>query len=319
MLQLSGHEACFICRGSYAFNEPVLSEDGNFSSSLTFSQIHEGWQGIPHGGIAMSLLLELADFVWQKKFARAITFPLAVDWRFADSVALGDEVEMEAFFQDEELVLQMRRRGSQKIYLGGRLRELGEATTSGLEVPLPEALLQAGPSHQPLGVYTNCFVCGRQRQAPGLQRRFFRCHAGKPGQEAIIVRFGGDDDQAIVKDLRQGSNTLHPGIIAALLDELCGWSGILAGDLFGFTVRLNLHLNRRPRLGEELFGFSPEPRRRGSGKRCFYFPTGVVYGYNQAGEIEEIATAEGQWLALEELRQQFYASYQREDLSQVRF
>ncbi|RLB70632.1 MAG: hypothetical protein DRH03_06850, partial [Deltaproteobacteria bacterium] len=87
--------------------------------------------------------------------------------------------------------------------------------------------------------------------------------------------------------------------------ELCCWSGVLAGDLYGFTVRFQLHLNRCPAIGDELFGISPAPLVRGRKVRKFYHPYGALYLEKPDGSLDVVAVAKGQWLAREELRLQF--------------
>ncbi|MBN2707076.1 MAG: hypothetical protein JXR89_11620 [Deltaproteobacteria bacterium] len=313
-MMLPGHEACFVCRGDFAFGLPEKN-DQTLQTRLIFTEAHEGWEGIPHGGAAMTLLLELAEF-WSHTFrGRGLAYPLASDWRFADTVALGDEMLLKAEPAGELLRLTMRRQGGNKLYLAGDLRPVA-AAAAGLRPPAPALLLNSASPHRALAVYENCFVCGRQRRGPGLKRRFF---ASRTGVDAIIVRFGGAADAETAAALRQSADELHPGVLAALLDELCGWSGVLAGDLYGYTVKFSLRISRRPRLGEEFFGFSPTPETRGRGSRQFYFPAGMIYRQNEDGSFEELAAANGQWLAREELRQQFYANHRPEDLSRIFF
>ncbi|MCD6430739.1 MAG: hypothetical protein J7L57_05925 [Deltaproteobacteria bacterium] len=315
---INGHEACFVCKDNFCFSAVENCEQG-VEAGMVFSHDHEGWQGIPHGGVAMTALLDLADHCWLQIKGENLVYPLEIDWRFADTVSIGDEMSLKAVVKDENsLLLSMRRQGSEKIYLSAEVRVATEA--AGVDFPLlePEMLLEHSAQHQALAVYDNCFVCGLKRQKPGLRRRFFRVVDNLP---SIIVRFGGCEieDFQLASSFQQASGILHPGVLAALLDELCGWSGILAGDLYGFTVRFKLHLNRLPDLGEELFGVAPVPLVRGRGTRKFYHPKGALYQKKADGSLEVIAVATGQWLAREELRQQFDESHIEEDMSGIVF
>ena len=93
----------------------------------------------------------------------------------------------------------------------------------------------------------------------------------------------------------------------------------MAGDLYGFTVRFKLHINRLPTIGEELFGIAHTPLVRGRGSRKFYHPEGALYRKKEDGSLEIIAAATGQWLARDELSRQFYETQVVEDMSGIVF
>ncbi len=317
---VAGHEACFVCHDNFCFSS-ISDCDSGVEAEMVFSRDHEGWMGIPHGGVAMAALLDLADHCWFKKRGENLVYPLEIDWRFADAVCIGDEMSLKAVVKDENsLLLSMQRQGSEKIYLSAEVRVAVEVAEVDFPLLEPKLLQKKSAQHQPLEVYDNCFVCGRKRQKPGLRRRFFRF--GHTGDElpSIIVRFGGGTEGLqLASSFQQASGTLHPGVLAALLDELCGWSGVLAGDLYGYTVRFKLHLNHLPIIGEELFGIAPAPLVRGRGVRKFYHPKGALYQKKADGSLAVAAVATGQWLARAELRQQFDESHVEEDLSGIVF
>lgn len=321
----NGHEACFVCHDKFCFSEVRDCESG-VETEMVFGLEHEGWQGIPHGGVAMTALLDLADHCWFRIKGANLTYPLATEWRFADAVTIGDKMHLRAVVKDGNTIfLSMQRQGSEKIYLRVEVKVKSMLEEVGFKLPNPQKLLQDDVKHQPLDVYDNCFVCGRKRQSPGLQRRFFKTvinPENPDGQDfsAVIVRFGGAEAG---KDLstffQQAPNRLHPGVLAALLDELCGWSGVLADDLYGYTVRFKLNINYLPEIGTEFFGYSPKPMVRGRGVRKFYHPQGALYRKKDDGTFEIIACASGQWLARDELRQQFDKSHIVEDVRGIVF
>ncbi len=318
-MSVSGHENCFVCQDGFCLSDIDDCQLG-VEAKMVFGFDHEGWQGIPHGGVAMTALLDLADHCWLRQKGVNLVYPLEIDWRFADSVIIGNEMNLKALVKDENsLLLSMRRQGSDKIYLSAEVKMGTEA--AGVDYPLldPEILMENRARHQALDVYENCFVCGLKRQKPGLQRRFFRKMEISGEQSAVIVRFGGVADSQLIDSFQQTRGILHPGVLAALLDELCGWSGILAEDLYGYTVRFKLQINRLPALGEELFGMAPTPSVRGRGARKFYHPQGALYHKKADGTLEIIVVARGQWMAREELRQQFDETHVEEDLSEVVF
>jgi acyl-coenzyme A thioesterase PaaI-like protein len=320
-----GHEACFVCQQSFCFSSIIDTAFG-VESEMHFGSQHEGWQGIPHGGVAMTALLDLADHCWLRRRGKNLSYPVAVEWRFADVVAIGDIMLLIAEIKDNDTIfLSMQRRGSEKIYLKAEVRVGAELHKVDFTPPDPRVFFEPGAGHQALAVYDNCFVCGPKRQQPGLRRRFFKTvikadnHAGQD-TPAVIVRFGGAAEKPqLAAAFQQAPGRLHPGVLAALLDELCGWSGILAGDLYGYTVRFHLDIKRLPQRDEEFFGFSPTPAVKGRGARQFYLPQGVLYRKKEDDSLEIIAGARGQWLAKEELRQQFDVSHIDEELKGIKF
>ncbi|MCK5679631.1 hypothetical protein KAI46_02325 [bacterium] len=318
--QTIGHEACFVCSQGFCFSSIRDCEFG-VETEMVFGVEHEGWQGIPHGGVAMTALLDLADHCWFRVKGENLTYPLEIEWRFADAVVIGDKVRLKAEIKTGDTIsLSMQRENCEKTYLRAEIKVESEASKFSIKLPDPQELLQHDSSHQALAVYDNCFVCGRKRQQPGLQRRFFKAVVDgndneKGAYPVIIVRFGG----ATARPFQQAQNRLHPGILAALLDELCGWGGVLAGDLYGYTVRFKLNINHLPAISDNFFGLAPTPKVRGRGARQFYYPEGALYRKKEDGSFDIIATASGQWLAKEELRLQFDTSHVEEELKDIVF
>ncbi len=325
VMKTVGHEACFVCHNKFCFSAVRDCESG-VETEMVFGSEHEGWQGIPHGGVAMTALLDLADHCWLRTRGMNLVYPLMIEWRFADSAAIGDKMHLKALAEgDSTILLLMQRVGSEKIYLRAEVKVETRSEKVGFRLPDPQDLIQQGIKHQPLEVYDNCFVCGRQRQLPGLRRRFFKTVINPEALDnhdfsAVIVRFGGAGaDADLSASFQQAPNRLHPGVLAALLDELCGWSGVLAENLYGYTVRFKLNINYLPEIGTEFFGFSPRPQVRGRGARKFYHPQGAIYRKRDDGTLEIIASAGGQWLARDELRRQFDESHIEEDLRGIVF
>ncbi len=320
---ISEHQHCFVCREPGWLERLDVQMPGRVMAEMVFTPAQEGWQGIPHGGAAMTALLELADILWQRERGGGLPRPWRVDWRFGDSLRIGDAVELEARFGEDGnlLELAMRRRKKEKVYLRGKLRVRGEPATVDFPLPPEEQMLHPNQSHQALEIYDNCFVCGCRRQRPGLERRFFRTVSEQFDPPLVLVRFGTLRDQRrrLPECFQQYPGRIHPGVLAALLDELCGWSGVLSGDLYGFTVRFTLAVNFLPGIGDELLGISPQPPVRGRGRRKFYFSRGVLLRRSEKGFSEIVAVARGQWLARPELARQFRETHIREELSGISF
>jgi hypothetical protein len=185
-----------------------------------------------------------------------------------------------------------------------------------LDLPPVAELLGAAAAITALPVYDNCLVCGVHRDAPGLRRRFFS--AEYRGRAWIIAQLGLDPaDAGIVVDFRQDADTLHPGVVGAVLDELCGWSGYLAErPLYGYTVRFGIELRRPVGIDEQLLFLAEEPRRV---TRRFYDARGAALALGPGREPEVVAAAAGKWLVVPELNSQLDDYQIVEDLAAVRF
>jgi len=215
-----GHEACFVCQKSFCFSLIADTATG-VESEMCFEPQHEGWQGIPHGGVAMTALLDLADYCWLRVKGENLLYPIAVEWRFADAVVIGDKMLLKAEIKDgDNILLTMQRQGSEKIYLKGEIRVAVTVNEADFMPPDPRVFFKPGAGHQALAVYDNCFVCGPKRQQPGLRRRFFKTvikagdHAGYD-TPAVIVRFGGAVEKPeLAASFQQAPGRLHPGVLA---------------------------------------------------------------------------------------------------------
>jgi acyl-coenzyme A thioesterase PaaI-like protein len=170
----------------------------------------------------------------------------------------------------------------------------------------------------PLSIYENCFICGTRRRERGMRRRFFM--AEYDNRYYILAKFGfAPGDAAIAESFQQAAGVLHPGVIGAVLDEICGWAGFIKHELFGVTVRLQISFKRPVLMDEKLLFAAFEPEVRGRGSRQLYRARGCLMSVAADGSYETVALAAGQWLALPALREQFYETRIEEDLNRIFF
>lgn len=315
----NGHENCFACRQGFCL-ENIAPADPGLRAEIRMTRRHEGWLDIPHGGIGISAALDLADLCWLRARGANLPYPQAMTMKFADTCRIGDLLVLEAQPAAERPAVDFRlfRPGRGKNYLAGEIGPAAaEAPAVDLELP-PISVLADRALLEPLSIYHNCFICGCRRQAPGMGRRFFI--ARLPAGDCILARFGfREEDREPAAFFQQGKGLLHPGVIGAVLDEICGWAGFLAGELFGVTVRLTLNFRRPVRAGERLLFAAPKAAVRGQGRRRLYQSRGYALAVDERENYELVASAAGQWLSLPELRQQFYATRVEEDLGAVKF
>ncbi len=318
-MDFRGHEKCFACREGFCLPE-VSFNDGALEAELLMEKKHEGWIGIPHGGIGISAVLDLADLCWLQHKGENLPFPYSISLKFGDRCRLGDVLRLHAELNDDlqQVAFRMRRSGQEQSYIAGTVEpDAGFVVDESLVLP-PLDDLEEQAVLTPLSIYENCFICGTKRSERGMRRRFFM--AEYDDRHYILAKFGFEaGDAAIAAGFQQAEGVLHPGVLGAVLDEICGWSGFIKHELFGVTVRLQMSFKRPVLVSEKLIFAAVEPEVRGRGERQLYRARGCLFAVSADGSYETVATAAGQWLALPALREQFYESRVEEDVSQIAF
>lgn len=314
-----GHEKCFACREQFCLSD-IRVIDGTLEAELLMEKKHEGWIGIPHGGIGISAVLDLADLCWLWHKGTNLPFPYTISLKFGDRCRLGDVLHLRAELDDgqSQVTFRMQRPGQRQSYIAGTVDPVsGFAAGEIIDLPLLSEIEQHG-SLTPLSTYDNCFICGNHRSAPGMQRRFFILDYHD--RHYVLAKFGfAVGDAAIAASFQQAEGVLHPGVLGAVLDEICGWSGFIKHELFGVTVRLQISFKRPVLVSEKLLFAAVEPEVRGRGNRQLYRTRGFLVAVSEAGSYETVALANGQWLALSILREQFYETRIKDDLSLISF
>jgi len=286
---------------------PIESDANGIRSQVTFDGRHQGWMEIPHGGILMSMLLELVHRGLEPPLFREGHAPLRVGFRLGGpSLSIHDSVEVGA----------RRENGT----IRGWVTKQGQAASSLQAVidPLPggdgaiqpdmerfRAALEGvgaggGTASIPLPYSKACFVCGSERGAPGLERRFFCIEGGSPRITFTYVGLDPDDRDRFHR-FRLSDGQAHPGTLIAVLDETLGWSGFVENLQGGVTVRLEVEIRRPADPAETMlcFGICTGTRGRDPERR-FWFSEGAILPMGDDNP-EPIVTARGQWLSIPKL------------------
>ena len=70
---------------------PVECEGDTARTTIVLDDRHQGWLGVPHGGVLMSLVLELAHHGVNRSVFSASNFPIRVSFRWGGpTISLGD-------------------------------------------------------------------------------------------------------------------------------------------------------------------------------------------------------------------------------------
>lgn len=289
----------------FLFGEAPRPGRAEVRAPLAMDGRTEGWMGIPHGGIGMGAILELAGTLRGLSPDRISTYPLAVDYRLGGaSLRSGDTVEAKVILAAGGATGTISGAREALPYLSATVA-YGSDESSRRTVfssYLPPRFTGPGESDMPLPYLGNCFVCGVERRHPGLERRFWLLN----GPERIVVSTAGFDSGDREPFYRfRTDDRLHPLPLLALLDETLGWAGFMATGSGAVTVRIGYTLYRDVRVGERLVFFGRNEKVKGSPtSRLFYWASGGAAAVDDKGGVEVIAAASGQYLGMPELTEQ---------------
>lgn len=284
---------------------PIVHVGGHATADVLMDERLEGWIGIPHGGISMGIMMDLAMTLDAYPRRDDLLFPVSADFRLAGaSIRIGDRLHFDV------LPVPGGAEGSATVardplpYMSSsiRYRESSGEHEKAFAAFMPEKCGDALQELALLPFYRNCFVCGFERSGPGLKRQFRLWES----PDRIVVSsagFSGVDRDSFYRFSRNG--VLHPLPFLALLDETLGWGGFLISGSGAVTVRIGFTFHRPVSCDEKLLFFGRGDRIRGrSTSRLLSWASGGAASVREDGSLETVASASGQWFGVQELTRQ---------------
>ncbi|HOG08828.1 MAG: hypothetical protein M0P04_09215 [Syntrophales bacterium] len=300
----------------------VRREGRTLRSVIVMDEKKQGWVGIPHGGIAMGAVADLAGDLTEECPGPFGPYPYAIDYRMGGASArLGDTLAIEVTATASGARGSIVKDPRTPPYLSASVRFGGDAPSTERRVPagLPARIDAWAGRLLDLPFYRNCFVCGIARRQTGLGRRFYVPDV--PDSPATVVSpIGclGDDGAAFWRFQRQGR--LHPLPLVALLDEIIGWGGFLLTASGGVTVRASYTFYRDIAAGEPLLVFGRGEKVRGNARsRLLFWASGGAAAVRSDGGLEPVAAASGQYLGIGALTEQMKRELLPADLTRRAF
>ncbi|MCX5833555.1 MAG: hypothetical protein NTV99_03390 [Deltaproteobacteria bacterium] len=292
----------------FLFGRSSINGSGHHIGMDLFMTPHtEGWIGIPHGGIGMGAILELTTWLDGHPPDDRALYPYSADFRMGGSaVRVGDRVRIEVTAADEG--------ASGKILAGQDALPYISAVVSyqndDLEKRdtfisyLPRSFRDMDRQSIALPYYRNCFVCGVDRQQPGLRRKFQLLDTGDSRNIVIsTVGFEPGDQETFLCFQRDGK--IHPVAFLALLDETMGWAGFMRSASGGVSVRLSYTFYRGVDVDERLVFLARGEKVKGrGGSRMLFWSSGGAAVVRKDGTFEPVAVASGQFLGVPDLTEQ---------------
>jgi len=269
----------------------VESSGSRYEAELSFEPHHEGFIGIPHGGLPMGLCLDM----WRR--SQLSTYPVDIRFKFGGTgIAIGDSATLtvEGDSEDHEpgITARITKAEDKTPYLSAHITPSRAGSLSKTTTRPPSIDFRCLP------YYRNCFVCGHHRTVVGLERRF-RLHE-ENGSHVVTTLWGqdaGDVDRAeaflIAKD------ELHPAILISIFDENTAWGGFMDTRSAGLSVRLDFTLLRPVAKTEKLVFVGRPAGIRGNPRAPRFFKAeGEILSLADPQNPEPVAYGRGEWIIL---------------------
>ena len=308
----------------FLFGGSDVHEDGKrVRAELLMDLRTEGWVGIPHGGIGIGAIMELATMLGNYPQNAEALYPLSVDFRMGGaSVKIGDRPNVEVSEEEGGAVGIISATPDSPPYVSAsiRYRDAVSYKRDILASYMPSSISDIENKLMLLPHYKNCFVCGAGRSHPGLKRRFYLLDSNDPSRKIVVSTAGMDAQDSEAFCLFQRNNIIHPIASMALIDETLGWAGFMASASGAVTVRIFYTLNRDIRVGESVVAFGHGDRVKGNARsRLLFWASGGAAVVNKDGIFETVIEASGQWLGVPELTRQMKTELMPKELTERAF
>ena len=308
---------------SFLFNGNCIEKNGEtVSVVMDMDDSKEGWVGIPHGGIGMGAILELVAGIGAAvSDQKELQYPVGCSFRMGGAEAHGgDRVLVEAMPADAMISGKISVEKADMPYITAEIRcgDQIKEIDSYLRPYLPERFSEIEDRLVHLPHYLNCFVCGVERQLPGLKRRF---HLWESPYGKVVCAFAGFNDEDRETFFRfERNGFVHPMALMAVLDETMGWGGFFASANGGVSVRLNYKFLRNIRINEKLVFFGQGEKVMGRiDKRMLFWASGCGAVMAEDGTFEKVIESSGQWYAMAALTEQMRKELIPEELTKKAF
>jgi acyl-coenzyme A thioesterase PaaI-like protein len=283
----------------------------------------EGWIGIPHGGIGMGAIMELAMMLSNYPRNAGHLYPLSVDFRMGgSSVRIGDRMTVEVSEEESGArgIIYVERDMPPYVSASIRYRDTGSHEKDLFVSYIPGRISDIESRLMPLPHYKNCFVCGVERSHPGLKRTLHFLDSDESSRKIVVSTVGFDARDSEPFYLFHRNNIIHPIASMALLDETMGWAGFMASASGAVTVRISFTLYRDIRVGERVVAFGRGDKVRGNaGSRLLFWASGGAAAVNKDGTFETVIAASGQWLGVPALTRQMQMELMPKELTERAF
>ncbi len=240
------HRDCYYCGDDGFLFSDYHKGSGFAGTHAVIKKDHEGWPGIPHGGVGMASLVELTHLAG----VDMNMLPWCMTFRFGgDQLVIGDEVMLSAQRSGNILKGQIVKSEGRSPYLVSRFSKNIVGT------PDEDAGILSGVLNAPLkssGTFAIPMFSGklifRKEYHSFYTHRFFEIRETEGGNMYLVTHHGDPAGKLICDKMNLfPGGSIHPGPLIAILDETMGWTAFLTVWQGGVTVELDVSFMREIR------------------------------------------------------------------------
>lgn len=294
------HKGCYFCNSdSFLFSDYSVDRDC-IHAEMNIEIHHQGWPGIPHGGVGMTSLIELADLL----HSDTLQYPLLASFRFGG----------ERLFIGDSVALEMERRGN--MFTGVIKKKSGGSPYLTCTIESPASCMYENEMECLRDLIGKPVVSSSPLVMPNFASRIVYTREAQPHHKYRTFKFKEIDNERVYmkcsisdslenvcgSDInRLDGDQLHPGALVTILDETLGWAGFFAAWQGGVTVNISTYFLRPARPGEKIFSVGACESSYGSYSRKIVTSSGGIFARGE-GEPEIIAYSTGKWLTRPEYK-----------------
>ncbi|TAL33929.1 MAG: hypothetical protein EPN93_12910 [Spirochaetes bacterium] len=296
---LISHDSCYFCgKDGYIFDNLALSGTGA-SAPVIIGYRHEGWPGIPHGAVGMIALLELADHLdgWMSRC------PWKADFRFGgDPIGIGSRVTISAEIADGACRGSVHPDFCMRAYLEGKIHrsppgEFEEAAAR-IDALMGRPVRSRNSFSIPFFSERIIFCEGHQ---PENCTRVFEIRETDTGGYLTSL-FSATGGPMRCDTMNRHGDAVHPGVLAAMLDETLGWAGFMHVWQGGVTVDFSVIFAGEVRPDEHIYSVGACTGVRGPHRKKLVECEGAIIALRGGREVL-IGYARGRWLTTAEFKE----------------
>jgi len=295
------HRDCYFCGPEGYLLSGDLHPGDEMETSMIIDHRHEGWPGIPHGGVGMTSFIEMADLM----HGALDDYPWRVDFRLGgDTIEIRDEVVIKISRDNGIYNGEIRKKSGNQPYLCGTLEHRAFPS---IEREMESIL---GMLNKPvkvkssfiIPVFSNMIIFKKQYQSSQISRSFELRETGD-GLTYMVCFYGAAPGLMHCSEMNtiHGSH-VHPGALTTLLDETLGWAGFLSVWQGGVTVNLSAYFLQAVRAGDRIFTVGFCTGVKGSYRRKIAACTGGIF-IVRGDEIIPAVYSTGRWLTEPEYKE----------------
>ena len=279
------HNNCYYCGSNGFIFKSYRFEDMAIIADIKIEKKHEGWPGIPHGGLSMAAFVELIDIAKES----AALYPHEYHFRFGgERLSCGDAVRCIVQKGDEKNFFGIFGRSLQNPYCHCRYSETHVHHYSNDIIAILKQNMDAATPF----IIPNMSVNLINNKPENNNSRMFYITDYQLDRSYLVARLHAPNNFVPMDD-----SSIHQGVLCSLLDETMGWSTFLSVWQGGVTVELKITFFDKVYNSDDVYVIGFCDTVKGEYGKKIASAYGGVFAQKD-DDMEIIALAHGRWLTL---------------------